>query len=131
MPNLGCAVPWLFVCLKLGFASVPCRCVLASVSTVPTDCFQLPGRTVAPPSSPDLQVEKLKAHETNIMKLLQKGEEEGAMSMQMLEGNVVEKPAATEGTSESGDASTEEVEVRARRDGMHRCALSSAVSAQA
>jgi len=34
------------------------------------------------------------------------------MSMQMLEGNVVEKPIAKEASSASGDASSEEVQVR-------------------
>lgn len=82
------------------------------------------------PSSPNRKVEKLKAHETNIMKLLQKGEEEAAMSMQMLEGNVVEKPAAKGTSPESGSASAEEIEVRAREESS--ClVLSSAVFARA
>lgn len=62
------------------------------------------------------QVEKLKAHEANIMQLLQRGEEEGVVSQQMAERNVVEKAAAKEASPESGDAaslvSANEIEVR-------------------
>eukprot|EP00903_Cladosiphon_okamuranus_P018576 g17099.t1 len=54
----------------------------------------------------DELVEKLKAHEANIMQLLQRGEEEGVVSQQMAERNVVGKAATKEASSESGDAAT-------------------------
>lgn len=50
------------------------------------------------------------------MQLLQRGEEEGVVSQQMAERNVVEKAAAKEASSESGDAASlvpaDEIEVR-------------------
>eukprot|EP00752_Nemacystus_decipiens_P004692 g4280.t1 len=49
----------------------------------------------------DELVEKLKAHEANIMQLLQKGEEEGVVSQQMSERNVVDKAAAKEASPDS------------------------------
>lgn len=55
-------------------------------------------------------MEKLKAHETNIMQLLQRAEEDGAVSQQMSERDVADKAGAT---PESGEAppSAEEIEV--------------------
>ncbi|CAN0253133.1 unnamed protein product, partial [Ectocarpus fasciculatus] len=59
----------------------------------------------------DELVEKLKAHETNIMQLLQRAEEDGAVSQQMSERDVADKAGAP---PESGEAppSAEEIEKR-------------------
>ncbi|CAM9276390.1 unnamed protein product [Pylaiella littoralis] len=55
----------------------------------------------------DELVEKLKAHETNIMQLLQKAEEEeGAVAQHMSERTVANEPTLTEVVMEVGDATT-------------------------
>ncbi|CAM9805319.1 unnamed protein product, partial [Ectocarpus sp. 13 AM-2016] len=59
----------------------------------------------------DELVEKLKAHETNIMQLLQRAEEEGAVSQQMLERDVAGKANASPASGEA-PASAEEIEKR-------------------
>lgn len=55
-------------------------------------------------------MEKLKAHETNIMQLLQRAEEEGAVSQQMSERDVAGKADASPASGEA-PPSAEEIEV--------------------
>lgn len=55
-------------------------------------------------------MEKLKAHETNIMQLLQRAEEEGAVSQQMSERDVAYKANASAASGEARP-SAEEIEV--------------------
>ncbi|CAM9548987.1 unnamed protein product, partial [Ectocarpus sp. 12 AP-2014] len=77
----------------------------------------------------DELVEKLKAHETNIMQLLQRAEEEGAVSQQMLERDVAGKADASPASGEA-PPSAEEIEKRLEEQAARLRAENEAVVAE-